>query len=209
MDKKYNFRIVRAADTTALSDFWCGVPSMDDFIHDKANGLAKFIQMGLSNLWIVFEESKVVAFFALSKDALMLNGDDIRTIGRDAEKSAALPDKDEDKFWEREKYPALEIDYLAVCKEKRDNLNEHIGAYIIEEICRMARRDFFSATLFLTVEALDTRDYSAVEFYRKCDFEFSEVGRIRNYNKMRYGEQPTTQRMYRIVIPLEAFADVE
>lgn len=209
MEKKYSFKIVRAADTTALSDFRCGVQSMDAFIHDKVNGLAKFIQMGLSNLWIVFEGSKAVAFFALSKDALMLNGDDIHTIGNDEKKSAALPDQDEDKFWEREKYPALEIDYLAVCKEKRDNPNEHIGAYIIEEICRMARADFFSATLFLTVEALDTKDYSAVKFYRKCDFEFSEVGRIQNYNKMRYGEQPTTQRMYRVVIPSDAFADEE
>ena len=83
MEKKYSFKIVRAADTTALSDFRCGVQSMDAFIHDKVNGLAKFIQMGLSNLWIVFEGSKAVAFFALSKDALMLNGDDIHTIGND------------------------------------------------------------------------------------------------------------------------------
>ncbi|MBO5550253.1 MAG: hypothetical protein J5913_02690 [Prevotella sp.] len=43
---------------------------MDAFIHDKVNGLAKFIQMGLSNLWIVFEGSKAVAFFALSKEMI-------------------------------------------------------------------------------------------------------------------------------------------
>ena len=53
----------------------------------------------------------------------------------------------------------------------------------------------------MTVEALDSREYSAVDFYRKCDFEFSEVGRIRNYNKIRYGEQPTTQRMYKVIFP--------
>lgn len=199
MEKKYSFNIVRAADTSALTDFRCGVESMDAFIRDKDNGLAKFIGYGLSNLWLVLEGDRVIAFFALSKDALVLNGEDMRMIGGDEKKSAALPSQDEDKFWDREKYPALEIDYLAVCQEKREDPNEHIGTYIIEEICRMIRADMFSATLFLTVEALDTKEYSAVDFYRKCDFEFSEVGKIRYYNRIRYGEQPTTQRMYRII----------
>ena len=68
--------IRRADDTSALFDFQCGVKSMDDFIHDQANGLAKFIKLRLSKLWIVYENEKAVAFFALSKDALMLNSDD-------------------------------------------------------------------------------------------------------------------------------------
>lgn len=199
MERKYSFSIVRAADTSALTDFRCGVESMDAFIRDKDNGLARFIGYGLSNLWLVLEGDKVIAFFALSKDALVLNGEDMRMISGDEKKSAALPSQDEDKFWDREKYPALEIDYLAVCQEKREDPNEHIGAYIIEEICRMIRADQYSATLFLTVEALDTKEYSAVNFYRKCDFEFSEVGKIRYYNSIRFGEQPTTQRMYRVI----------
>lgn len=76
---------------SALFDFKCGVPSMDAFIHDRANGLEKFISYGLSTLWYVYEGDKVVAFFALSKDALVLNGDDIRAIGGDERKSAVLP----------------------------------------------------------------------------------------------------------------------
>ena len=47
--------IRRADDTSALFDFKCGVKSMDDFIHDPKDGLAKFIKLRLSNLWIVFE----------------------------------------------------------------------------------------------------------------------------------------------------------
>ena len=186
---------------SALFDFKCGVPSMDAFIHDRANGLEKFISYGLSTLWYVYEGDKVVAFFALSKDALVLNGDDIRAIGGDERKSAVLPSQDEDKFWEREKYPALEIDYLAVCQEKREDPKEHLGRALIAKIEQFVRDDRLSATLFMTVEALDSREYSAVDFYRKCDFEFSEVGRIRNYNKIRYGEQPTTQRMYKVIFP--------
>ncbi len=96
--------IRRADDTSALFDFKCGVKSMDDFIHDPKEGLAKFIKLRLSNLWIVFEGEKAVAFFALSKDALMLNSEDRRTIERDKEKAAALAaPEDADKLWEKEK----------------------------------------------------------------------------------------------------------
>lgn len=196
---KPSLYIKRADDTSALFDFKCGVKSMDDFIHDKVNGLDKFISYKISTLWLVYEDDKVVAFFALSKDALVLTGDDIRTIGGDERKSAALPSRNEDKFWERAKFPAVEIDYLAVCKEKRDDPEEHLGRALIAKIEELVRNDKLSATLFLTVEALDTREYSAVEFYRKCDFEFSEKGKILNYDRIRYGEQPTTQRMYKVI----------
>ena len=205
MEKKYNIRIERAADTSALSNFWCGVKSMDDFIHDKDNGLDKFIKLRLSNLWIVFEQETAVAFFALSKDALMLNSEDRRNMEHKEQNANVLPNNndDADKFWDKEKYPAFEIDYLAVCKEKRENPNDHLGTYIIEEICRMAEADIFSATMFLTVEALDTKEYSAVNFYRNCDFEFSEVAQNKyNYETM-YGNQPTTRRMYKLIIPIE------
>ena len=58
MEKKYNLKIVRADDTSALNSFRCGVPSMDLFIHDRENGLAKFIKLRLSNLWIVYENDE-------------------------------------------------------------------------------------------------------------------------------------------------------
>lgn len=196
---KPSLHIKRADDISALFDFKCGVKSMDDFIHDEENGLSKFISYKLSTLWLVYESEKVVAFFALSKDALVLNGDDMRTIVRDGRKAEALPDQNEDKFWEQEKYPAIEIDYLAVCKEKREEPGEHLGTALIAKIAQFASEDRLSATLFLTVDALDTPEYSAVKFYRSCDFEFSEVNRVQNFNKMRYGEQPTTQRMYKVL----------
>lgn len=204
MEKKYNIRIERAADTSALSDFRCGVKSMDDFIHDKENGLSKFIQLRLSNLWIVFEKDTAIAFFALSKDALILNSEDRRNMENKEDNAIVLPNDrhDADKFWDKEKYPAIEIDYLAVCKQKRENLDDHLGTYIVEEICRMAETDIFSATMFLTVEALDTKEYSAVDFYRSCDFEFSEVAQNKYHYETLYGNQPSTRRMYKLIIPI-------
>jgi len=196
--------IRRADDTSALFDFNCGVKSMDDFIHDPKDGLAKFIKLRLSNLWIVFEGEKAVAFFALSKDALMLNSEDRKTIERDKEKAASLAaPEDADKLWEKEKYPAIEIDYLAVCKEKREEPEDHLGTAIIQKIAQFAAADKLSATMFLTVEALDTKEYSAVKFYRNCDFEFSDVAQNKyNYESM-FGNQPTTRRMYKLIIPME------
>ncbi|MBR1414617.1 MAG: N-acetyltransferase [Prevotella sp.] len=196
--------IKRADDTSALFDFKCGVKSMDDFIHDPKDGLAKFIKLRLSNLWIVFEGEKAVAFFALSKDALILNSEDRRTIERDKDKATALAaPEDADKLWEKEKYPAIEIDYLAVCKEKREEPEDHLGTAIIQKIAQFAVADKLSSTMFLTVEALDTKEYSAVKFYRNCDFEFSDVAQNKyNYESM-FGNQPTTKRMYKIIIPFD------
>lgn len=78
MSSKPRLDIKRADDTSALYDFKCCVSSMDKFIHDKQNGLPKFIEPKLSNSWLVYEEGTVIAFFALSKDALILNSEDER-----------------------------------------------------------------------------------------------------------------------------------
>lgn len=193
----------RAYDASLLEQFWCGVESMDNFIHDRENGLEKFISLHLSNLWLVYEGLKIVAFFALSKDALMLNTDDKHTLIEEGQRHEDMPSGDEDKFWSKEKFPAIEIDYLAVCKEKREDPDEHLGKFIVNAIAQKALKDDLSATLFVTVEALDTKEYSAVQFYRKCDFKFSEVAQNRYYYAQKYGETPTTRRMFKLIIPLD------
>lgn len=153
-------------------NFKCGIEPIDKFIEDKKNGLDKFIKLHLSNLWIVFEDNEAVALFALSKDAIVLNSEDIHNIENDNQdvSSFVSPD-DEEKFWEKERFPAIEIDYLAVRKDKR---NANIGTLIINAISERAATDELSATIFLTVEAYDTKEYSAVNFYKKCNFEFSD-----------------------------------
>ena len=176
---------------------------MDEFIHDKEKGLEKFIHLKLSNLWIVYENEKVVAFFALSKDSIILNSEDRRILESKELNNAMSDNTDADFFWEKEKYPAVEIDYLAVCKEMREDSECHLGAYIVDTIAQRALLDEFSATMFLTVEALDTPQYSAVEFYRKCDFEYSDVAQNKyNYDSV-FGNRPTTRRMYRLILPVD------
>ena len=38
---------------------------------------------------------------------------------------------------------------------------------------------------------------------RKCDFEFSEVAQNKYNYEVIYGNQPTTRRMYKLIIPVE------
>lgn len=197
MENEYEFK--RVDDTSTLFNFESGVEPIDKFIKNKERGLEKFIKLRLSNLWVVFERGEAVALFALSKDAIMLNNEDRRNIEQDKDKASALvPTGDEDKFWEKERFPAIEIDYLAVRKDKR---NAHLGTLIIDAISEKALEDELSATMFLTVEAYDTQDYSAVGFYKKCGFEFSDVARNKYNYSVAFGDRPTTRRMYKIIIP--------
>lgn len=180
--------IERADDISALSDFSCGLKSMDDFIHNRDKGLQLYVKLGITNLWIVKESQAVVALFALSKNVLRLSSSDKSVL--DAQGVSI----EESIFESKETYPSIEIDYIAVSK---DYSHKKIGSFLINAIAKRAVEDDFSATMFITVEAIDTKEYSAVPFYRKCDFKDSEHGLIRNQNMQIYGEESLTRRMYR------------
>lgn len=179
-------RVIENVDNTEmLSDFHCGIPSMDDFIHKKRNGLNDFVIHGLTSLWIIREADQVIGFFALSKSALILNSIDVREIeGSGSEK---------DIFELRESFPAIKIDYLAVSIDHKSN---RLGSEILSIIREGAIRDKFSASMFIIVEALDTPDYSAVGFYRKNFFRESEYGLVKKQSKRIYGERIDTSLMY-------------
>ena len=199
--RKNKIRFERAEDVSALLNFKCGVKQMDDFIHSeheyKDKGLLKHIEFGLSYLWLVYEKEKVIAFFTLSKDVLILSSADKDMIEK-SPKANTFPNGNEKKFWERGKYAAIGIDYLAVSKEKQKN---KIGTAIIAKIEEYAREDKLSSTLFLTVEALDNEKYSSTDFYKKCGFRLSEAGKTRNENMEREGLEPFTIRMYKRILP--------
>jgi len=77
-----------------------------------------------------------------------------------------------DTFYAKPRYPALDIAYLAVRQEYRNN---KVGQSIIEMIADRARTQSFAGCQFLTVEALATKEYSAVGFYERCGFSANEV----------------------------------
>ena len=182
------FIIERADDISALSDFTCGLKSMDAFIHDTEKGLNLYVKLGLTKLWIVRDSHTIIALFALSKGALRLSTSDRSTL------EAQVISIEETIFDTKETYPSIEIDYLAVREGYR---KKHIGSFIVNAIAQRAARDDLSATMFLTVEAIDTTEYSAVGFYYKCDFKDSEHGLVRNQNMLINGNRSCTKRMYR------------
>ena len=180
--------ISRADDISALESFECGIAPMDCFIKNKHSGLLQYIRSGLTNLWIVRMGTDVAAMFALSKSSLILNSDDQRVLSESGQSIV------ENIFDSRDSYPAIEIDYLAVDKKYQ---RQNLGAFIISSIIEQIKKDKLSATMFLTVEAYQSADYSAKSFYLKTGFRLSEYGIIKNLNIQRYGDKPMTVRMYR------------
>ena len=178
----------RVDNVSSLSNFNCGYTPIDSFIHDKENGLEKYVTSGLTALWVVKSEEKPVAIFALSKASLILNSFDNKVLERDGVKI------DPDIFDTKDSYPAVEIDYLAVSENWRHKgLGEHIIAMIYEQCCK----DRLSATMFITVEAIDTKDYSAVGFYKKCGFKESDYTLNKNLSNFAFtGSQSITTLMY-------------
>lgn len=179
-------RVIENVDNAELlHNFHCGIPSMDDFIHKKKNGLNDFVIHGLTSLWIIREGDQVIGFFALSKSALILNSIDVREMEENG--------SEKDFFELRESFPAIKIDYLAVSDHHRSN---RLGSEILSIIREGTIRDKFSASMFIIVEALDTPEYSAVEFYRKNYFRESEYGLVKKQSKRIYGERVDTSLMY-------------
>jgi GNAT superfamily N-acetyltransferase len=117
---------------------------------------------------------QLVAVYALSFDSLDLDSDDKDELETGIS-STGTPNIDlnyKDTFYAKPRYPALDIAYLAVRQEYRGN---KVGQSIVETIAEQARSQSFAGCQFLTVEALATKEYSAVGFYERCGFTANEV----------------------------------
>jgi GNAT superfamily N-acetyltransferase len=180
----------RANNVSVLSKFYCGVTAIDDFVHSSEKGLQKYLDHHLSNLWIVKDEEKLVAFFAISSDTITLNYQDryFMKMGK-----TIKPHIDADfinEFWEKDKYPSIGIDFFAV---EQNSQHRGIGKFIINQIAQKVLSDNLAASLFLTVDAYHSKEYSAIGFYKKCDFVQSEVAHDR------YPDRAITTRMYKAI----------
>ncbi|MGM9759701.1 MAG: GNAT family N-acetyltransferase, partial [Parabacteroides sp.] len=111
----------------------------------------------------------VVALFALSFDSVNLDSDDFEDIhsGTSGTDLMDVDDVFRENFEQKYTYPALEIAYIAVRKDRR---GENIGIDLVNEIAEWAKKQDMAGCVFLTVNALHTKEYSAVRFYEKCKF---------------------------------------
>lgn len=175
--------IEKTKDSSLLSDFSCGIESIDDFIHSE---LQSYVEMGNCQLFIVRENGVIVAMYCL--DNLNLHISEV-TKNKMREGSKPMPQKDldpDDFYWLKPFFSSVEITYLAVDKSKQ---HSHIGSFIIEYILNEIAADNNNVCDFVAVRALKCKGYSAIPFYKKCGFYAAEE------------EQPERNLfMYRVVI---------
>ena len=174
----------RIDDASVLSNFYCGIEEMDEFIHNK---LQEYLTKTGCDAYTVKEGDNIVAMLSLGEDTLILDDDDKDDMrsGFVPKPNIALENKD---FLEEKEFQAVEITYLAVEKERR---GEGIGGFIISQIENKIQHDRPECE-FITVEAYKTNKYSAVGFYSKCDFTPAE-------QPFSYKD---TLRMYKVLHPI-------
>ena len=158
-------------DFHCLDSFTSGVEPMDQFIRDEFRLSVENHYCTAYGVWLGDE---LAAVYALSFDSLDLDIDDKNEL-ETGMSSAGMPNVDwtyKETFYSKSRYPALDIAYLAVQKKYR---GQGLGYAIIELIAEEARTQRFAGCQFLTVEALATKEYSAVEFYFRCGFTPNEL----------------------------------
>lgn len=188
-------RVKPLEDFHCLSTFRSGVESMDSFIRGD---FRLSVENHYCSAYIVKYQEEIVAVFALSFDSLDLDSDDKEELETGLS-DAGRPDVDwnyKDTFYAKPRYPALDIAYLAVQEKWRGH---GVGNLLLDTIAEQARSQTFAGCQFLTVEALATKEYSAVGFYSHCGFAPNE---LRNPNK-------DTLRMYRTLYEKDEEIDYE
>lgn len=154
----------RATDASVLSDFSCGIDSMDDFIHRE---LQEYLWMGSCQMYIIREDKAVIAMFCLDQHNLCLS-EVVKEKMHEGLKPASQNAPDADSpYWFKPFFDAVEITYLAVSVNRQ---HHHIGSFIIERIMDKLASDPNVQCDFVTVRALKHDDYTAVPFYLKCGF---------------------------------------
>lgn len=142
--QQHSLTYERTDDMSVLSDFYCGVKEMDEYIHNRLQ--AKINRMQELESYVVREEGNIVGMTAIREKPL-----EVRT-------------SDGTRF----SIDALEIEYLAVREDLRET---GIGESIVQWIDDKARNEHPDCK-YLSVNALVDPDYgyTAVPFYEKCRF---------------------------------------
>ena len=131
---------------------------MDKFIQGDFRMSVENHYCSAYGVWLGDE---LVAVYALSFDSLDLDSDDKEEL-ESGISSTGSPEIDwnyKNTFYAKPRYPALDIAYLAVQQKFR---GVGVGYAIIQQIADDARNQSFAGCQFLTVEALATREYSAI-----------------------------------------------
>lgn len=154
----------RVTDASILSNFSCGIDSMDDFIHSE---LQDYLWMGSCQMYVIRDGEDIVAMYCLDQHNLCLS-EVVKEKMQDGTKPSPQDAPDADSpYWFKPFFDAVEITYLAVSSERQ---HQHIGSFIVERIMEQVAQNPDIHCDFVTVRALKHDDYTAVPFYRNCGF---------------------------------------
>lgn len=178
-NQKPKLTFERATNIGALHSFSCGQEDVDHIIREVLPDT-----LFDNELYLVKDGEEVVALFCLQiENHCLFLSDDTKgkmQAGTKPKPNSAIIKGDE--FWERFNYDSRELTLLAVKKERRF---QHIGSFIIESIIERLASDPNENREFIHVRALNTEEYSAIPFYRKCGF-FPAVKEEKGVNLMMY-----------------------
>lgn len=154
---------ITESDKEALSAFFCGVETIDRFIHDEALLCAKYLY--LIPYKCTFRDSgEILGVFTLANDVLTLEYEDKSDFPN-------ISPEYSDIFLRQTSYPAINIGHLAVCEEEQ---SKGIGRLIVNFIAASFSRLRMSGCQFITVDALNNR--RTKNFYEnRLGFEFQTV----------------------------------
>lgn len=180
-------RICRIKDTAELDNFRCGVPEMDRFVQ---NELKFSVDGHFCVPYALKEGDEIIAFYALSYDALIFPDDyfDDFLQGYANSGKPAIPARYLPTFKCKQHYPAMDISYFAVAASYQ---HQHIGSALLEDIINRIRKQDDAGCQFVVVDALLTGNYSAIGFYAQNGFTVCE-------DKKPYKD---CVRMYRVLYP--------
>ena len=131
--KKLKFE--RLTDASQLRDFYCGIDTMDTFLHGE---FRDYLYLGICQAYVVKEDGIVIAMYSLDKFNVFIS-DEVKSKMREGVKPIPQDALDPNNpYWRLPLIDSMEITYLAVAKEKQ---HEHIGSFIIEKIIKDLLKD--------------------------------------------------------------------
>lgn len=174
------YKIERTFDTNVLSSFYCGIKSMDDFIHEE---LQDYLSMGSCQLFLVKDHSNIVGMFCLEASSLTLSESAKSNMQEGKKPIPSGADTSVDSYyWYKPMYEATEITYLAIQKEMQ---HKGLGSFLVECIIEKITQGEEYTGDYVIVRALNEEHYSAIPFYQKCRFTPATEQR-RNQNLFMY-----------------------
>lgn len=138
---------------------------LNDFLFNSSTRTARLHRYRTN---IIENKDRIIAYFSLAHDALIIDGTDVDFREHLAECTKEESDAFREEYCKQNSFPAIKIEHLAVDKDfQSQEIGKCILDYIIGEILE---NDNGYGCQYLTVDALNNSDTN--KFYMKYGFQY-------------------------------------